>query len=126
MSLQINGLNTIQNNPKPQMNTTFKANPVVTTNTLERTPATDTLIKPKKNKTKKTLLTLGAIATAGIGIAYAIKKTQVKDVKRLHKALKEGFLNESLTEKEALAIKQRYNDLAKIKDRDEYARAIFE
>ena len=126
VSLQLNNLNTVQNYLTPQMNTTFKANPVATTNTLERTPTTDTLIKPTTNKTKKTLLTLGAIATAGIGITYAIKKAHVKDVKRLHKALKEGFLNESLTEKEALAIKQRYNDLAKIKDRDEYARAIFE
>ncbi|MBQ7765095.1 hypothetical protein IJ384_07000 [bacterium] len=45
MSVQTNGLNTIQNNPKPQMSTTFKANPGVATSTLERTPTTDTLAK---------------------------------------------------------------------------------
>ena len=79
MSLRVNNQTTVQNNTTPQMNTTFKANPVVTTNTLERTPTTDTLIKPAKNKSKKILLTLGAIVTAGIGIAYAIKKAQAEN-----------------------------------------------
>ena len=134
MSLQVNSLNTAQNYSKSQMNTTFKDNPIVTSNTLERTPTSDTLVNSTENKVKtknKTkikniLLTIGAIATTGIGITYAIKKTQVKNVKNLHKTLKEGFLNESLTEKEALAIKKRYQEIFKIKDRDECARAIFE
>ena len=55
MSLQVNGLNTVQTYSKPQMNTTFKANPIATANTLERTPTTDILVKPTKNKSKKTL-----------------------------------------------------------------------
>ena len=66
MSLQVNGLNTVQNYPKPQMNATFKANPVATTSTLERTPTTDKLVKPTQNKTKKTLLVFGGLALAGV------------------------------------------------------------
>lgn len=132
--MQVNYQNNVQKYPLPQMNATFKANPVATTNMLERTPTSDTIVNSTENKvktktktkTKKILLTIGAIATAGIGIAYAIKKAQVKDVKNLHKTLKEGFLNESLTEKEALAIKKRYQEIFKIKDRNECAKAIFE
>ena len=147
MSLQVNGLNIVQNNLKPQMNTTFKANPVVTTNTLERTPTTDTLVKPTQNKTKKTLLTLGAIALAGVGIFAAIKAGKAhqqkkaiqeiekkfadlqNDIPKVQKTFKEVFLREDLTEKEALEMLSRYKEVEKIRitgSKEEYARAIFE
>ena len=147
MSLQVDGLNTVQNYTKPQMNTTFKANPVTTTNTLERTPTIDTLVKPTQNKTKKTLLTLGAIVLTGVGIFAAIKagkayqqKKAIQEIEkkfadlqgdmpRVQKTFKEVFLREDLTEKEALEMLNRYKEVEKIRitgSKEEYARAIFE
>ena len=146
MSLQVNGLDIVQNNPKPQMYTTFKANPIATTNTLERTPTTDTLVKLTQNKTKKTLLTLGAIVLAGIGIFAAIKAGKAhqqkkaiqeiekkfadlqNDMPKVQKTFKEVFLREDLTEKEALEMLNRYKDVEKIRitgSKEEYAKAIF-
>ena len=146
MSFQINGLNTAQNYPVPQMNTTFKDNPVAITNTLERTPTTDTLVKPTQNKTKKTLLTLGAIALAGVGIFAAIKAGKAhqqkkaiqeiekkfadlqNDMPRVQKTFKEVFLREDLTEKEALEMLNRYKDIEKLGitgKKEEYIEALF-
>ena len=146
MSLYINGLNTIQNNPKPQMSTTFKANPVVTTNSLERTPTIDTLVKPTQNKTKKTLLTLGALALTGVGIFVAIKAGKAhqqkkaiqeiekkfadlqNDITKVQKTFKEVFLREDLTEKEALEMLNRYKDVEKLGitgTKEEYIKALF-
>lgn len=146
MSLQVDGLNTVQNYTKPQMNTTFKANPVTTTNTLERTPTIDTLVKPTQNKTKKTLLTLGAIVLAGVGIFAAIKAGKAhqqkkaiqeiekkfadlqNDIPRVQKTFKEVFLREDLTEKEALEILNRYKEVEKLGitgTKEEYIKALF-
>ena len=142
----VNGLNTVQTYPKPQMNTTFKANPVVATNTLERTPTTDTLVKPTQNKTKKTLLTLGAITLAGVGIFAAIKAGKAHqqkkaiqeiekkfadlqgDMPRVQKTFKEVFLREDLTEKEAREMLDRYKDIEKLGitgKKEEYIEALF-
>ena len=147
MSFQLNGRNILQNNQKPQMNTTFKANPVATTNTLERTPTNDTLIKPTQNKTKKTLLTLGGLALAGVGIFAAVKAGKAhqqkkaiqeiekkfadlqNDMPRVQKTFKEVFLREDLTEKEALEMLNRYKEVEKIRitgTKKDYARAVFE
>lgn len=125
MSLQVNSLNTVQTYSKPQVNTAFKANSVATTNTLERTPTTDTLVKPTQNKTKKTLLILGAIATGGIGIAYAIKKAQVKNIKNVQKAFKDVFMRDDITIEETKKMLSRYKEIEKITDREEYIKALF-
>ena len=73
MSLRVNNQTTVQNNTTPQMSTTFKANTVVTTNTLERTPTTDMLVKPTKNKTKKTLFILGGLTLATVAGVLGIR-----------------------------------------------------
>ena len=146
MSPQVNGLNIVQNNPKPQMNTTFKANPVVTTNTLEKTPTTDTLVKPAKNKTKNALLVLGGLALAGVGIFAAVKagkayqqKKAIQEIEkkfadlqgdmpRVQKTFKEVFLREDLTEKEALEMLNRYKEVEKLGitgTKEEYIKALF-
>ena len=136
MTLGINDLNNIKSNPKPQMNRTFKANPVTSTNTLERTPTTDTVIKSSKNKTKKTLLTLGAITLAGVGLFLAAKKGQAirvekafaelkKDPQKAQKTFQEVFLRENITKKEALEMVNRYENIWKIKDKKEYIEALF-
>ena len=147
MTLQVDSLNTVKHSPNPQVNTSFKANPVATTNTLERTPTTDTLVKPAKNKTKKALLTLGAIVLAGVGIFGAIKlgkahqqKKAIQEIEkkfadlrgdmpRVQKTFKEVFLREDLTEKEALEMLNRYKEIEKIGitgTKEEYALKLFD
>ena len=64
MTLQISSLNTVQNYSLPKMNSTFKANSVTVSNTLERTPNNDILVKQPQNKTNKTLLTICGIILA--------------------------------------------------------------
>jgi len=136
VSLQVNNLNTVQNYPTPQMNATFKANPVATTSTLERTPTTDTLVKPTQNKTKKTLLVFGGLALAGVGLFFAAKKGQTtrvekafaelkKEPQKAQKTFQEVFLREDITEKEALEMVNRYESIWKIKDKKEYIEALF-
>ena len=128
------------------MYTTFKANPIATINTLERTPTTDTLVKPTQNKTKKTLLTLGAIVLAGIGIFAAIKAGKAhqqkkaiqeiekkfadlqNDMPKVQKTFKEVFLREDLTEKEALEMLNRYKEVEKLGitgKKEDYIKAVF-
>ena len=146
MSLQVNGLNTVQTYSKPQMNTVFKANPGVATSTLERTPTTDTLVKPTQNKTKKTLLTIGTVVLAGVGIFTAIKAGKAhqqkktiqeiekkfadlqNDMPRVQKTFKEVFLREDLTEKEALEMLNRYKEVEKLGitgKKEDYIKAVF-
>ena len=146
MSLGVNNQTVIQNYQNPQMNTTFKANPIVTTNTLERTPSADTLVKPAKNKTKKTLLTLGAITLAGVGIFAALKTGKAHqqkkaiqeiekkfadlqgDMPKVQKTFKEVFLRDDITEKEALDMLNRYKEVEKLGitgTKEEYIKALF-
>lgn len=136
MTLTIDSLNTVQNNFKPIGNTSFKANPVATTNTLERTPTTDTLIKPTQNKTKKTLLTLGGVVLTGIGLFCAARRGKASRIERAFAKLKnepskaqkvfqEVFLREDITEKEALEMVKRYENIWKIEDKKEYIEALF-
>lgn len=56
---QINGPNTVQNYYVPQMNTTFKANPVGKIKRLERTPIIDVVTTSSHNRAKP-LLAFGA------------------------------------------------------------------
>ena len=86
MSLQVNHLKTVQDDPKAQMHRIFGANPVVSTDKLERTPSSDILIKPNQNKTNKILSTLGVIASIGIGLVTAgvvFKRWNPKPIKQL-------------------------------------------
>lgn len=83
-------------------------------------------ISTKKNNTKNILTLLGALGTIGIGIAYILKKHQVKNTQNLQKTLQEAFFNKNITEKEAIEIKNRYKELEKISDREEYVKALFE
>ena len=112
MSLQVDDLNIVQNNPKPQMNATFRPPFAVATNKLERTPSADTLLKPTENENKKTLLTLGVVLLAGIGLLKlgkahyqkkAIQEIEKKflelqnDMPRVLKTFKEVFLRKDIS-----------------------------
>lgn len=136
MSLQVNSLNTVQNNQKPKINTSFKTSPTSTTGTLERTPTSDTFNNQTKKKTKKTLLILGSVALAGVGLFFAAKKGDAihiektfaelkKEPQKAQKTFQEVFLREDITEKEALEMVNRYENIWKIKDKKEYIEALF-
>ena len=126
MSLQVNNLDTVQNNTTPQMNTTFKANPVVTTNTLERTPTTDTLVKPTKNKTKKTLFILGGLTLATVAGVLGIRAYRNNYVNKAQKTFQEVFMRDNITKEETIAMLKRYKKIQKIENKEEYAKAVFE
>ena len=138
MHQQISNLNTVQNPITPQMNTSFKANPVATTNALERTPASDTLVKPTKDKTsKKGSLSTGAKIGIGIGILGTIaliigtlvkKPSQTKEV-ITPKSIRENFstiFKKDFSENEIKIMTENYKQIFKIDNVDDFSKKIFE
>ena len=126
MSLQVNGLNTVQTYSKPQMITTFKANPVATTSTLERTPVIDKLVKSKRNKAKKTLCVLGGICAVGVAGVLLHKIINKPTIEKAQKAFKEIFVRDDITLKETKEILTQYKEIEKITDNQEYIKKLFE
>lgn len=144
MLQHINKLNTIQNYPIPQMNTTFKANPVGKIKALERTPVTDVVTRSSKNKAFKPLLAFGTFLLSGFGscnrIKHLIHKRKIQaiekkylelqaDMPRVMKTFKDVFLREDLTEKEALEILNRYREIEILGitgKKKEYIKALFQ
>ena len=126
MSFQVNGLNTIPNYSKPQVNTSFKANPVATTNTLEKTPTTDNFTKPYKNKTKKTLLTIAGLALVTVAGIWGIRAYKNNYINRAQKTFQEVFMRDNITKEETIEMLKRYKEIQKIKDKDEYMQKLFE
>ena len=77
--------------------------------------------KKKKSSIKKKVI-LGATGLLLIGFSiYAVKRgnARLKDFRKI-------FMREDMTKKEAREIFIRYSDLNKIKDDNEYAKAVFE
>lgn len=126
MFLQLNNLNAVENNPTSQNNRTFKGNSVATTNSLERTPTTDTLVKPIKNKTKKALLIIGGICAAGIAGVLLHKITNKPTIEKAQKAFKEIFVRDDISIKETKEILAQYKEIEKISDNQEYIKKMFE
>lgn len=119
--------NFVQNTTSHTSNTMYKGNSVAANkNSFERTPDSDVIVKPKQNNSKKTILSLGALATAGIGIVYAIKKAQVKNINNIQKAFQDVFLRDDISIEETKAMLKRYKEIEKIKDKKEYTKALFE
>ena len=111
---------------KYQSNPNFGHQETVSAGSLERVFSTDSIDKSDNKISKKNIFFgLGILAVTGFATLYAIKKSQVKNVKNLQKTFQEIFFNDSITEKEAMAIKSRYLELSKIKDKNDYTRALF-
>lgn len=118
--------NFVQNTTPHTSNTMYKGNSVAANkNSFERTPDSDVIVKTKQDNTK-TILSLGALATAGIGIVYAIKKAQVKNINNIQKAFQDVFLRDDISIEETKAMLKRYKEIEKIKDKKEYTKALFE
>ena len=114
---------------------------------LERSPQTDnvSLSGKKPMSESKALLTLGGIAAAMIGVAFAAKcrSSQItkaldeiesrflklqENLPQVQKTFKEVFLRDDITEKEALEILNRYKEVEKIGvtgTKEEYMQAMF-
>lgn len=118
--------NFVQNTTPHTSNAMYKGNSVAANkNSFERTPNSDVIVKTKQDNTK-TILSLGALATAGIGIVYAIKKAQVKNINNIQKAFQDVFLRDDISIEETKAMLKRYKEIEKIKDKKEYTKALFE
>ena len=91
------------------------------------TPQTDTFEgKDKKLSKTSKLLSLAGLAAAAFGTVYGIKKYNVTNIKNIQKAFNETFMRDDITPEMARAIKARYKKIEKIKDPQEYAKALFE
>ena len=134
MTLQIDSLNTVKNSLNPQMNTSFKANPVATTNALERTPASDTLVKPTKDKTsKKGSLSTGAKWALGIATTAATiyggvvlhRHLTKPSIEKVAKNFSEIF-KKDVSKEEATKMVERYKEIFAEKDKDKFIEKCFE
>ena len=134
MLQQISNLNTVQNSPNPQMNTAFKANPVATTNALERTPVSDTLDKPTKDKTsKKSGLSIGAKWALGIATTAATiyggivlhKHLTKPSIEKVAKNFSEIF-KKDVSKEEAIKMAERYKEIFAEKEKDKFIEKCFE
>ena len=113
------------------------------------TPQTDTVSLSNKqpmSKQKKTMLTLGGIATAVLGTVLAVKGSRSYQISKalkqieqkflklqenmpeVQKTFNDVFLRTDITEKEALEILNRYKEVEKIAvtgTKEEYIQAVF-
>ena len=82
--------------------------------------------EPKLSKNKKTLLAVGASIMTALSIVYGVKKYQVKNIKNIQKAFQEIFIRDDITIEQTRTMLNRYKEIEKIKDKEEYAKALFE
>lgn len=112
------GINDLNTTFAPLRNSTnFKANNDKTTKTPEQ---------DKKDTKKKVLVSAAAIGTATLAAVYGVKKYNVMNIKNIQKTFNETFMRDDITPEMAKAMKARYLEIEKIKDREEYAKALFE
>lgn len=113
------GINDLNDTFAPLRNyTNFKAN--------NDNLTTETQNQDKKDTKKKVLVTAAAIGTATLAAVYGVRKYNVTNIKNIQKAFQETFMRNDITIEQARAMKQRYQEIEKIKDREEYAKALFE
>ena len=61
-----------------------------------------------------------------MGAIYGVKKYQVKNIKNIQKAFQETFMRDDITVEQTKEMLKRYKEIEKIKDREEYIKALFE
>lgn len=113
-------------------NTQFSvSNPPVSTNgavspanksDFERTPSIDTVNIKKKNKKKRTLIAIGIAAILGTSAVMGLREAHIK---KAQKTFQEVFMRDDISRKETVDILKRYKKIEKIKDKDEYVKAMF-
>ena len=79
--------------------------------------------KRELTKKQKTWLKIGTIATAIVAAGLAIREGFIRNAQ---KVFKEAFLRDDITRKETIGMLKRYKSIGKIKDKNEYIRAMYE
>lgn len=84
---------------------------------------------PKQKKTNtdsKTLFVIGGIATIALGILLALKLKTRDYLSKAQKTFREVYLRDDISKEETAKILKRFKELEKIKNDDEYKKAVFE
>lgn len=88
------------------------------TDTIELTKT-----KEKKNNTPLVITCLALATVAGILGLRAYKNQYIN---KAQKTFQEVFMRDNITKEETISILRRYKELNKIKDKEEYAKAVFQ
>ena len=97
-----------------------------TTTPLAKNTGNDTVTLSKKReltKKQKTWLKIGAITTAVVAAGLAIREGFIRNAQ---KVFKEAFLRDDISRKETIEILKKYRNIEKIKDKNEYIKAMYE
>lgn len=92
--------------------------------TLERTPDAD-CYGNKKNTGAKLLLILSGIGLAAAGIVAAVKFSKQGYLKKAQKTFQKVYMRDDISKEETAAILKRFKELEKIKNDNEYIKAVF-
>lgn len=77
-----------------------------------------------KRKTKeKTLIAIGIATLLGTGAVMGLREAHIK---KAQQTFKEVFMRDAITRKETIDILKRYKEIEKIKDNNEYVKAMFD
>lgn len=94
-----------------------------------KTLSNDTVeISTNKNglsKGTKWSIGLGSFALALIGGVIGIRKYKASYIEKAQKTFQEVFMRDDITKEETIKMLKRYKDIQKIKNKEEYAKAIF-
>lgn len=83
--------------------------------------------KDKKHSNKSNnMLLFSGLGVAALSTFMIIKIHNTRKLKKAHQIFKDVFMNDNITMDETKLILQRYKNLEKIKDKDEYITAIFD
>ena len=80
----------------------------------------------KNTNRNRIICGVASLGIFALSVAYGIKKHQVKDIKNIQRTFKDVFMREDITIEETKNILHRYKEIEKIKDKKEYARALFD
>ena len=79
--------------------------------------------KSKLSKKQKTWIKIGTVVATVAAIAVTAREIFIK---KAQKVFQEAFLRDDINRKETINILNRYREVAKIKDKNEYIKAVYE
>ena len=119
----------VNNVPSKNITQPAKNKEVVFRASSSKTLPNDTVeISTNKNglsKETKWSIGLGTLVLALIGGVIGIRKYKASYIEKAQKTFQEVFMRDDITKEETIDILKRYIEIEKIKDKEEYAKAIF-
>lgn len=100
-------------------NPNFKSKPVENPEIVEKLPQKTQV----KNKKQKVLAGLAIVTVVGI---VGVKSYRSYYINKAQRTFKEVFMRDNITKDETIKILKRYKEIEKIKDKEKYAKAVFE